>query len=625
MRADEKETDFIWEVPVKKYFIGMALIIILAVGIWTYKLFLGRPCSFNHAVERITLQSLMGDPEMLTYLGFIDNTLLDFHSGKLTDSSPAHERESREMAKKGLVLLQGYDRSGLSRQEQLTDDIFSRYLRDQVESERFPYHLNNVNCPTPYPVNQLFGVQSEVPAFLESMHRITGKKSADRYIQRLRAFRVKFDQVLESLRMREAMKAIPPRFVVTKVINQMESFIAAPPSENILYTSFAAKIDACRTIDREEREKLKKQALQDISSTVYPAYGKLIAYMKDLKMKTGTDDGVWKLPDGDAYYAWILRWHITTDMTPESVHELGLAEVKRIESEMREILQSQGYTGAPVSVFMNRLAKEKRFLYPDTAPGKEQVLRDYEAIVREMEAGVKSFIATGTDRKVEVKRLPVFKEATSPTAYYNPPSMDGGRPGIFYVNLRNTGDQVRFGMRTLAYHEAVPGHHTQLAIAMDLKGVPMFRKVYPFTAYVEGWALYAERLAWEQGYQDDPFSNLGRLQAEMFRAVRLVVDTGIHRKKWTRERAIAYMLEKTGMSVTDVTAEIERYIVMPGQACAYKIGMIKLLEYRERMKRELGSRFDIRKFHDLILLNGSMPLDILDRVISGYIEKEKGL
>jgi uncharacterized protein (DUF885 family) len=278
--------------------------------------------------------------------------------------------------------------------------------------------------------------------------------------------------------------------------------------------------------------------------------------------------------------------------------------------------------GTPQDVHNGSLTKEPRFLFPNTGEGRQMILDEYDRILSEISAGLENAFNVRPEAGLEVKRVPEFKEEGSAFAYYEGPAMDGSRGGAFYANLRDVEETVKFGMKTLAYHEGVPGHHFQIAIQMELKEVPMFRTVLPFTAYTEGWALYAEQLAWELGfYKNDPFGNLGRLQAEMFRAVRLVVDTGIHYKKWTREEAVAYMVENTGMNSTAVTTEIERYIVMPGQACAYKIGMMKILELRAHAKAALRNRFNLRDFHDVVLKNGAVPLIILEEIVEGYIDQ----
>jgi uncharacterized protein (DUF885 family) len=310
-------------------------------------------------------------------------------------------------------------------------------------------------------------------------------------------------------------------------------------------------------------------------------------------------------------------------MTPDQIHQLGLQEVERISADMDQILRDQGLTEGTIGERVDQIAKRPDQLYPDTDEGRAQALKDYQAIIDEISAGLDPYFSTKPKAKVEVKRVPTFAEKTAPQAYYQPGSFDGARNGAFFANLREMGDIPKFTMRTLSYHEAVPGHHFQISIAQELKGLPIFRQVIPFTAYVEGWALYTERLAWEAGFEKNPLDNLGRLRDEMFRACRLVVDTGMHAKHWTREQAIQYMRDHTGMGEKEIVSEVERYLVIPGQALAYKVGMLKILELRDKARNELGDKYDIRDFHEVVLKNGSLPLTLLERVVDEYIAKKK--
>jgi uncharacterized protein (DUF885 family) len=360
---------------------------------------------------------------------------------------------------------------------------------------------------------------------------------------------------------------------------------------------------------------------------VRPAYRRLIAFFEGQRTRATTDDGVWKLPDGDAYYAWRLRQQTTTRMTPQQVHDLGVAEVARIEAEMAGILkaQSQLKRGETPARAMARLGREARFLYPNTDEGRQAALGAYRRMIDEQLQRSRAVIGLVPKATIDVQRVPEFKEKTAPGAYYQSPALDGSRPGIFYANLRDMAALPTFGMRTLSVHEGVPGHHFQIALAQEQPDGPTFRKVLPFTAYSEGWALYAEWLATELGvYQDDPFGNLGRLQAEVFRAVRLVVDTGIHAKRWTREQAISYMQAHTGMAEGEVVAEVERYIVGPGQACAYKVGMLAIRAARDRAEKAFGARWDAqaeKDFHDVVLAGGALPLAILDEQVDAWIAR----
>jgi len=401
----------------------------------------------------------------------------------------------------------------------------------------------------------------------------------------------------------------------------MRDFVDTPAKENILYTSLARKLDEAEEIDDAEASRFLDQAEAAINETVYPAYDLFSNYFSELEASAGNDDGYWHLPNGEAAYKLALRLFTTTNHTADEIHEIGLSEVARIQAEMLEIFEvegidvSQGYAEA-----MDAYSSLPDFYYEDNDAGRAQILEDYQAILDEIDAKMHEVFNIRPEAGMEVLRIPEFKEKTSPGAYYQQPSLDGTRPGRFYANLYDIKATPKFGMRTLAVHEGIPGHHFQVSIALELEGMPLLRRFSLFTAYVEGWALYAERVAWEQGLMPTPADNIGRLVAELFRAVRLVVDTGIHHRRWTREEAISYMQANTGMAESDVVAEIERYIVMPGQATAYKMGMMKILELRQKAMDELGDRFDIRDFHDVVLKNGAVPLDILERLIDDYIE-----
>jgi uncharacterized protein (DUF885 family) len=422
---------------------------------------------------------------------------------------------------------------------------------------------------------------------------------------------------------REEKNIFPPTFVVDRLIDEMAGFIGTPPSENVLYTSLEKKIDKTESITNEQKSELLAKVEVEIEKTVYPTYQMLIEYFTELKGKTNSDDGLWSMPQGADVYNLRLRFMTTTDYSADKIHNIGLDEVTRIQGEILSILDSEGFDiSQGFTSAINELASQERFYYPDTDEGREQILADYQTILDEIDEGLGNSFSMRPEAGMEVKRIPLFKEKTAPGAYYFPPSIDGSRPGVFYANLYDVKATPKYSMRTLAYHEGIPGNHFQIAIGMELEGLPIFRTLPLFTAYVEGWALYTEYSAWELGFQDDPFDNIGRLQAELFRAVRLVVDTGLHEKRWTREAAISYMLNNTGMAESDVISEIERYVVMPGQATAYKVGMMKILEVRKKAKTALGDKFVLSEFHDVVLKNGAVPLDILDQLIEKWVAEK---
>ena len=599
-----------------KWILGIAAVLFVVLAVFLVNLIYFRPWSLNLFYEKVFAEVLFSEPELLSSLGLVEQFGITGHNGKLNDESPAHQEKVAARWRSDLAQLRAYPLSRQTESQCLSTHVLDWFLARQVEGERFQYH--------DYPVNQLFGVQSQFPSFMANTHRLLAPRDCDYYLQRLGALPAKFDQTLASVKLRESKGIIPPRFVVEKVLKEMRSFVAQPASGNILASSFKTRAAKIADLNEQQRADYQARVENAITAQVYPAYQKLIDYFEALLPKTTTDDGIWKLPEGEACYTYLLHLNTTTTMSPNEIHELGLREVARIESEMRLLLDANGFAGQPIGQSMISLGKDPRFLYPNDETGRNAALAEYKRLIDDATRRCAQLFQTTPRAVCEVQRVPVFKEATGPGAYYEGAAMDGTRPGVFYANLRDMKEVAKWSMPTLAYHEGVPGHHWQISVAQELKGLPQFRKVIPFTAYMEGWALYAEWLAKDSGwYANDPFGDLGRLQAELFRAVRLVVDTGIHEKRWTREQAIAYMLGKTGMGEQEVTAEIERYIVAPGQACAYKVGMLKIQELRARAQRQLGAKFDLRAFHDVILKNGALPLEILEEQVNGWLQKTK--
>jgi uncharacterized protein (DUF885 family) len=596
-----------------EYVFGILGIVGLATGIWLAKLIWFRPFNIRHFFERAMLVFALGNPEILSSLRIFERFGIQGHNKKLGDESDHFRRRQLAKVEKNLALLRSYQRENLTANQQLSYDIMEWYLAGMVEDKEFMYHN--------YPINQLFGIQNQLPSFMATTHQLTSKRDAEYYILRLAHFRRKFQQVLEGLNIREQMGVIPPRFVFEKVLAEMQGFVDTPVEENILYRTMAEKLVKIPGLDSKMQDTLLDKTKGTIAYSVYPAYQLLIDYFTQLMPQANTDAGVWNLPQGAAYYQNLLRRYTTTDLTAEEIHTLGLKEVARIQGQMQDILGGLGYTGKPLVELMKDLALEQRFNYPDTQESREQVLKDYQHMIDTIAGKLDHIFDVRPKAAVKVERIPEFKEKTAPGAYYHTPAMDGSRPGVFYVNLFKL--PVKFDMETLAFHEAIPGHHFQLAIQQELRGLPTFRKVVPFTAYAEGWALYAEKLAYEHNLFSDQFSVLGYLSSELFRAVRLVVDTGLHHKAWTREQAIEYMLNNTCSDEVSVVIEVERYIVMPGQATAYKIGELEILRLREKARRELGDAFNIRDFHNTLLKNGSVPLKILAQLVDRYIDEKR--
>lgn len=599
----------------KRIGLGSLVLVLLLVALAAHEWFAKKPFFFRAFLDRSVVKMAFESPETLTSLGFLESLGITGHNAELDDDSPEAMDKTFAQVRDLHETLLSYSDTDLDENQRISKDI-ALYLADfALVSEPYRYHN--------YPLNQLFGVQNGYPSFMQAQHQVHSVGDAENYLSRLQKVKLKFAQTLEGLKIREAKGIIPPKFVIERVLTEMNEFVATPIQDNILYSSFKTKL-ADTDISADEQARLLAAVEADIKGYVHPAYQLFIDYLTQLQAKAGTDDGYWALPNGNLAYEQLLKFFTTTNYTADEIHAKGVAEVDRIQNEIMTILAAEGYdVSQGFSVAIEALAADPKFYYEDSDAGRAQILVDYQHILDEVNAGLGDAFRIRPEAGMEVVRISEFKEKTAPGAYYQQPAIDGSRPGRFYANLYDIKATPKYGMRTLAYHEGIPGHHFQIAVAMELEGMPLIRKMAPFTAYIEGWALYSERLAWELGFQKDPFDNIGRLQAELFRAVRLVVDTGIHHSRWTREQAIDYMKKNTGMSDRDVTAEIERYIVMPGQATAYKVGMMKILELREKAKLALGDKFDLRDFHDVVLKNGAVPLDILETLVDRYIADKK--
>lgn len=605
----------------KKFFkwlgisIGSILLVVTSLGL--HEWYADKPFFFRVFLDRTMLEQALDSPETLTSLGFLDAIGIKGHNAELDDDSPEKADEFFNDLDKLSETLNSYADEDLDESQRLSKRI-AQYLVDTGINFR-PYRYYN------YPVNQLFGVQNGFPSFMDSQHEVKTLEDAENYLSRLSKVKKKFAQNLEGLEIRQQNGIVPPDFVIERVLDEMNNFVAQAPEENILYTSLKKKLEAAsEEITEDQRNDILERTATAITETVHPAYTLFINHFESLADGAPTDDGFWRLENGDKAYQLALKLFTTTSYSAQEIHDIGLAEVDRIQADMIRILENEGYDSSNgFADIMAQLSSQEKFYYPDTDEGRQQILDDYQKILDEIDEGIGEVFNIRPEAGMEVVRIPEFKEKTAPGAYYQRPSLDGSRPGRFFANLYDIKATPKYGMRTLAYHEGIPGHHFQVTISMELEGLPIFRTMSPFTAYTEGWALYTEQLAWEMGYQDDPYDNIGRLQAELFRAVRLVVDTGLHYDRWSREKAIEYMLANTGMPESDVVSEIERYIVMPGQATAYKIGMMKILELREKAKSALGEKFNLPDFHDVVLKNGAVPLDILEELIDDYISAKQ--
>ena len=570
------------------------------------------PVGVNNYVNKVTFQLAIDSPELLTYLGAIDNTPLDFHSGKLADYTREEEERSIAKLRDARAGLNAYGPEGLTGQELLTWKIAAWFFDDLLRQAELRY--------SGYRVNQISGVTVNMPQFLTDTHVIKNEKSVRRYLSRLR----EFGRVLRETHARviddRANGVIPPDFVIEKALVGMNKFIEGGADNSPLVTTLGPKLDELEDVDETAAAAFINEATQLVSSEVIPGYEAIIGLFESMLPEATHDAGIWRLPNGEKIYAAKLRSNTTTRYSPEEIHATGLAEVDRIEGEMLDILDSQGIMGDSFAERIRVLMDDPAHQFPNTDEGRAEMIAYLEAFDQKVMAIAADYFVTIPPQPLEIVRVPEYSQDSSPGGYYNGPALDGSRPGRFYINQKDTADNPRWTLPTLMIHEGSPGHHFQISTSQLIEGVPLLRRLSPFNAFSEGWALYSERIAkTDMGlYDDDPLGDLGRLQAEMFRAVRLVVDTGMHAKRWSREQAIEYMTAKTGMTNKEVTREIERYVVWPGQATAYKTGQLALLEMREETEDALGERFSLRDFHEAVLMNGAMPLDILKETMADW-------
>ena len=596
-------------------YIGYIILLGLAIiSLYMINLFAMKPYSIDHYLAKELTMGLLDSPEFMTYIGIFDkyNAVLK-HNQKLSIRTLEDGDEDYQDSLAHLSMLKSYDSSKLTDIQKVTQKIAIFDTENNInEFENFRYHS--------YPFNQIGGNHLGLVEFMTDTHPVRNLREASDYIKRVEKFDESLNANLIWLEEQKKLGIFAPKYVFDHVITQLKELIAYEDSDNPLMQVFARKVDELN-IDEQKSEELKTALSAVIASDVKSGFKSILGFFESNYEYANTNHGVWSLPNGDAFYEARLRSYTTTDYSAEEIHQIGLSEVDRIGARMKEIFLQLGYqVNKPVGEMMNDLNENPDFLYPDTPDRKEIVVADYNQMVKEAEEDVKPYFARFPVSPVEVRAIPEYSEQTAAGGYYQAPALDGSRPGVFYANLYDIKQTPTFGMRTLTFHEAVPGHHFQIALNQENEDLTLYRKMgYRTSAFTEGWALYSEQLAVEVGMTKNLYDELGVLQSEMFRANRLVVDTGMHYKRWTREEAMDYMKKTTGMSDTEVRVEIERYIVWPGQATSYKMGMLKILELREKAQGALGEKFDIRKFHTIVLDQGIVPLFILEDIIDEWI------
>ncbi|MBY8336584.1 DUF885 domain-containing protein [Alteriqipengyuania sp. NZ-12B] len=558
------------------------------------------PADIDTLFDRYDAAQLEMSPLTKAYRGIRDEdygTWGDF-------SDQAEVREQALLQDTAAAMREGYDVAALSPQDALSYRLFDAMAKRSASL--FPYRDYG------YIFDQMSGAQSQLPAFLINIHAVQNADQAADYVSRIDGLGDVIDTLTAQSRERADAGVMPPDWVYPYVISDVRNLLDAGENSAVL-EDFRGKVEAL-DLSAADTAALEAAAIKAWNASAVPAYQRLLAEMKRQQAIAPTDDGIWRFPEGEAYYAALLKNYTTTDLTADQIHRIGLENVARIHDEMRAIMDQVGFEGS-LQEFFEFTRTDDRFYY-DT---REAYLADAQARLDAMEAKLPEFFATLPKAPLQVKPVEAFREKSAGKAFYQSPAPDGSRPGTYYVNLYNLKDMSKNELEALAYHEGLPGHHLQRTIQTELGDVPPFRRFGGVTAYTEGWGLYSEELGKDMGFYTDPYADFGRLQMELWRACRLVVDTGIHSKRWSREQAIQYLKDNTPNPDGDIRKAIERYVVYPGQATAYMIGKLKIMELREQARAELGEDFDIREFHDAVLLPGPVPLDILEENVEAWV------
>ena len=548
------------------------------------------------------------NPERATSLG-LDRGARAGLSSRLGEAGPAAVRKDRRKATDRWTQLQGLDQTGLSAEGRLNYAIAAFGAETAAQTARFDYGAGP-GRPSPYVVTQLSGAYFSVPDFLDNQHRIEDAAGADAFLSRLDAFSGVLDGETAKIQEDAGLGVIPPDFIIDRMLPQIRALRDTPAADMAMLKALARKTAGLNLTGYDAR------AAAIVDRKVKPALAAQIEALEALRPRATHDAGVWRLPDGEAFYAAGLKANTTTTLTAREIHALGREQVAEISAEIDAILKAQGYTQGTVGERIQALNKDPAQLFANTDAGKAELLAWLNQLVADLEPKLPQVFGRLPKSHVEIRRVPVSIQSGAPGGYYQGPPLDGSRPGAYYINLRDSGNWPRFALPTLTYHEASPGHHLQVALQRESGDLPQWRRAGGFSAYNEGWALYAEAVAANDldVYAADPLGRVGFLMSYLFRAVRLVVDTGLHSERWSREQAVEYMAASGAKPLDASNSEINRYCVWPGQACAYKVGHTVIA--RLRNQAEARPNFDLRAFHDAVLENGSLPLAVLEGVMA---------
>jgi uncharacterized protein (DUF885 family) len=571
----------------------------------------------NALFDQFVQENLDASPTFATGLG-MDSGKRAYQKSLIDEASLAAVAKNEAIVTSQRTRLEAFDRATVGGDDQISYDVVLFGLKTQDDCDK-RYNYGGGGAGGPYVISQLGGLYTNIPSFLDNQHTIETKEDADAYLARLEQFALRMDEEREVVNHDVALGVIPPDFALDKTILQMNQLRASSPEASPLTQSVVR-----RTKEKNIAGDWQTRAARIVADKVYPALDRQIALMTQLRKKATHDAGVWKLPNGEQYYHdSVLTW-TTSTMSPAEIHKTGLDLVADHQAKIDALMQKHGMTKGTVGERLRAMYDDPKMIYPNTDAGKDQLIADLNVKVAAVRARLPQYFGALPKAEVIIKRVPKEIEAARAGGYYDAPSLDGKVPGIYWINLRDTAEQPRWLLPTLSYHEAIPGHHLQLSIQREAK-MPLIRKLSYFSSYMEGWALYAEQLAVEMGmYDGDDYGHIGQLHDSMFRAVRLVVDSGMHAMKWSREQAVKYYVDVLGDQEASAITEIERYCVEPGQACGYMLGKLTFLAARDKAKKALGSKFDIRGFHDAMLVGGAIPLAMIDTMADKYIASAKG-
>lgn len=599
----------------------------------------GRPkpmTAFEGRLSDWSREILADSPELAAQAGVSEDVAGGRYGDRLDDRSPVAFETRRSAALRRYAELRALDTSRFSDADRLTYDVLRAQFANAAAGAAFDYgEFTPFGGVKPYVLNQLDSAFLTLPSFLEERHDIRSAADAEAYIVRLRAVAVAIDQETERARADAAMGVHPPGFIMDATFLALQSVLQHPVAAQPYMVGLRRKLDALAAAEANpalraeiERANLAFLARAEIvvRDNILPAHQRAAAFIRADRANAGEQASVARLPRGADLYAAALRIETTTGLTPAQIHRIGRDRVAELSGQLDIALRRVGLTEGPVGARLAQMTADPRYRYPETEEGRAQLIADVERRVNAVLQRAQQWFGRLPRARLEVRRVPLFAEAGSPGAYYSPPSLDGATPGIYYINLRNLAEMTRIDLPTQDYHEAVPGHHFQIALAQEIADAPLLRRLVTFNAYSEGWGLYAEQLADEVGFHEgDPVGRIGYLRWQLWRAARLVVDTGIHAQNWTRQQAIDYLINTTGDAPGVVVTEVDRYIVWPGQACGYELGRREIARLREVARNELGPDFDLRSFHDAVLLNGEVPLSVLDDLVEDWIPEQRRL